>query len=80
MRSSAFANLQGKMISNQFALTAGAASLLTAGVAVAQDGHMMDVGLGGMAWMGGYGVLWIALPLALALAGLVAWAERQKHK
>jgi hypothetical protein len=59
---------------------AGAASSLVAGVASAQAGQMMDAGLWGMGAMGGYGVLWIAVPLVLALAGLVAWAERQKHK
>jgi hypothetical protein len=30
--------------------------------------------------MGGYGGLWIAVPLVLAVFGLVAWAERQRHK
>jgi hypothetical protein len=68
------------MMSNHIALTAGAASLLTAGLAAAQDGHMMDGDLFGMAWMGDYGGLWVAAPLALAVFGLVAWAERQKHK
>ena len=62
------------------ALAAGVPPLLIASLATAQVGQMMDGGLGGMAWMGGYGVLWIAVPLALALAGLVAWAERQKYK
>jgi len=67
-------------MSNQFALTAGGVSLLTAGVAAAQDGHMMDGGLFGMGWTGGYGGLWIAVPLVLAVFGLVAWAERQRRK
>ena len=62
------------------ALAAGVPPLLVAGLAAAQGGQVTDGGLGGMGWMGGYGVLWIAVPLALALAGLVAWAERQKHK
>jgi hypothetical protein len=61
-------------------LAASAASLLAAGIAAAQDGHMMDGGFLAMGWMGGYGVLWIATPLVLAVVGLVAWAERQKHK
>jgi hypothetical protein len=80
MRSNASTYSQGTMMKNLFALTAGAASLLTAGVAAAQDGHMMDGGLFGMGWMGGYGGLWIAVPLVLAVFGFVAWAERQKHK
>ena len=62
------------------ALAVGVSTLLIAGLATAQGGQVMDGGLGGMAWMGGYGVLWIAVPLALALAGVVGWAERQKHK
>jgi len=62
------------------ALAAGVSPLLTASLAAAQGGQVMDGGLGGMGWMGGYGVLWIAVPLVLALAGLVAWAERQKYK
>jgi hypothetical protein len=62
------------------ALVAGVWLLLTAGLVVAQDGRVMDGGLGGMGWMGGNGVLWIAVPLALVLVGFVAWAERQKYK
>ena len=49
-------------------LAAGVSPLLTARIASAQDGHMMDGGL------------WIAVPLVLAVVGLVAWAERQKYK
>ena len=62
------------------ALAVGVSTLLIAGLATAQGGQVTDGGLGGMGWMGGYGVLWIAVPLVLALAGLVGWAERQKHK
>jgi hypothetical protein len=62
------------------ALAAGAASCLTPGLASAQAGQMMDTGLWGMGAMGGYGGLWIAAPLLLAIVGLVAWAERQKYK
>jgi len=61
-------------------LAAGVSPLLTARIASAQDGHMMDGGLWGMGAMGGYGGLWIAVPLVLAVVGLVAWAERQKYK
>ena len=62
------------------ALAEGVPPLLVASLAAAQGGQVIDGGLGGMGWMGGYGVLWIAVPLVLALAGLVGWAERQKHK
>ena len=61
-------------------LAVGAASLPVAGLASAQAGHMMDGSLWGMGAMGGYGSLLMAAPLVLAVVGLVAWAERQKHK
>jgi hypothetical protein len=62
------------------ALAAGVASCLTPGLASAQAGQMMDAALWGMGAMGGYGGLWTAVPLVLAVVGLVAWAERQKYK
>jgi hypothetical protein len=62
------------------ALAAAVPPLLIASLAVAQGGQVMDGGLFGVGWMGGYGGLWIVAPLVLAVFGLVAWAERQKHK
>ncbi len=60
------------------ALTIVAAGLLfalSAGVSIAQNGHMMDGGR----WMGGYGGMWSPVVLVV-IVGLVVWAVLQRRK
>ena len=59
----------------------GTVPLLVAGVALAQNGNMMngDGGMWGGGWMGGYGGTWPIL-LVIAAVGLVAWFIKQKGK
>ena len=55
------------------ALTVGMVSLVTTGVAFAQNSNMMNGGAWGGDWMGGYGGLWLPMVLVAVLVGLVAW-------
>ena len=61
------------------ALAAGAVPLLGTEVALAQNGHMMNGGLWGGGWMGGYGGPWVPILLVVVI-GLVAWIVLQKRK
>lgn len=57
----------------------GTLPLLTAGVALAQGGGMMD-GFGwGMGTMGGYGI-WGPILLVVVVAGVVAFIMQRKGK
>ncbi|MDP1931276.1 MAG: hypothetical protein Q8L60_07465 [Gammaproteobacteria bacterium] len=53
----------------------GFLSALSAGVSVAQNGHMMDGGV----WMGGYRGVWGPIVLVLII-GLVVWVVLQRRK
>ena len=59
---------------------AGLVPLLATGVASAQSGHMMDGGIGGYGWMGGYGGIWLPILVVIAVAGLVVWVMKQEGK
>lgn len=64
------------------ALVVGTVPLLATGVALAQNGNMMngDGGMWGGGWMGGYGGIWGPILLVIVVAGLVAWVVKQKGK
>ena len=49
------------------------------GLAAAQSGTMMDGGMHGTGWMGGYGGYWGPVLLIIVI-GLVAWVVMQKRK
>ncbi|MEX2481971.1 MAG: hypothetical protein WD928_14030 [Gammaproteobacteria bacterium] len=53
----------------------GSLSTLSAGVSIAQSGHMMDGG----GWMGGYGGVWGAIVLVVIIA-VIVWAVLQRRK
>ena len=42
--------------------------------------QMMNDGVWGSGWMGGYGGVWIPILIAIALVGAVAWVVKQKGK
>ena len=63
---------------NFFALAVGALLLLTTGVSWSQSGSMMDGGMWGVGWMGGYGGMWMPILLLLVVVGLVVWVVKQK--
>ena len=58
----------------------GAVALLVADVVLAQNGNMMNGGMWGMGWMGGYGGGWLTILVVVVVAGLVAWGFKQKGK
>ena len=67
-------------------MAVGAATLLAAGVSLAQNGNMMNGGTGGDGWMngygamGGYGGFWVPTLLVIVIVGFVAWIVTQKRK
>ena len=62
------------------AMAVGTVPLLATGVAFAQNGNMMNGGMGGGGWMGGYGGIWVPTLLVIVVVGLVAWIVTQKRK
>jgi hypothetical protein len=63
------------------ALSVGTVPLLATGVALAQQtGNMMNGGLWGGGWMGGYGGIVVPVLLVIAAVGVAAWVIKQKGK
>ena len=68
------------------AMAVGMVTLLATGVSLAQNGNMMNGGMGGDGWMNGYGAMggyggpWVPTLLVIAVVGLVAWVVAQKRK
>lgn len=62
------------------ALAVGTVSLLVTGVSLAQNGNMMNGGMWGTGWMGGYGGIWVPILLVIVIAGVVILAVKQKGK
>ena len=60
------------------AIAVGAVPLLATGVSLAQNGNMMNGGMWGSGWMGGYGGMWGPILLVIVIAGLVAWVVKRK--
>ena len=58
----------------------GTLTLLSAGVALAQSGSMMDGRGWGVGWMGGYGGIWGPLLLVVVVVGVVALVMQRKGK
>jgi len=61
-------------------LAFGTVPLLVSGVALAQNGSMMDGSGWGMGWMGGYGGIWGPILLVVVIAGVVALVMQRKGK
>jgi uncharacterized membrane protein len=62
------------------AMAVGTVALVAAGPSIAQNGNMMNGGMGGYGWMGGYGGMWVPILLVVVVVGLVAWFVKQKGK
>lgn len=65
---------------NLRAIAVGIISLLLAGTALAQSGNMMNGGMSGSGWMGGYGGAWGPLLLLVVVIGLVVWFFQRNGK
>ena len=63
---------------NLFALTVGTAPLLVSGAVWAQHGPMMNGGMWGTGWMGGYGSISGMVLLVIVVAAFVAWIVKRK--
>jgi succinate-acetate transporter protein len=61
-----------------FALAVGTAAQLTAGIATAQNGNMMNGGTWGGGWMGSYGGPWVPIVVVALVVGLVVWGVMRK--
>jgi len=58
----------------------GAVPLLVTGVSLAQNGNMMNGGMWGVGWMGGYGGIWVPTLLVAAVVGLVVWVVKRNRR
>lgn len=56
----------------------GSALALVTGSTFAQNGPMMNGGMWGFGWMGGYGGYWMPLLVLAVVVGLVVWVVKQK--
>jgi uncharacterized membrane protein len=64
------------------AMAVGTVSLLATGIALAQNGNMMngDGGGWGMGWMGGYGGVWGPILLVVVIVVVVALVMQRRGK
>ena len=58
----------------------GSAPLFAATAAMAQSGQMMNDGVWGMGWMGGYGGIWVPILLVAVVVAAVAVFMQRKSK
>jgi hypothetical protein len=70
----------GELMKTLLALAVGAVPLLGTGVALAQNGNMMNGGGWGMGWMGGYGGIWGPILLVVVVVGAVVLVMQRKGK
>ena len=61
-------------------LAVGALALLTTGVTSAQNGNMMNSGMWGTGWMGGYGGIGTPILLLVVVVALVVWIVKRGGK
>jgi uncharacterized membrane protein len=62
------------------AMAVGTVSLLATGIALAQNGNMMNGGSWGMGWMGGYGGVWGPILLVVVIVVVVALVMQRRGK
>lgn len=62
------------------AAVVGSVVLLASGVALAQNGSMMNGNGWAMGWMGGWGGIWGPIVLVVAIVAIVALLMRRKGK
>jgi uncharacterized membrane protein len=62
------------------ALAVGALALFTTGVTLAQNGNMMNGGMWGTGWMGGYGGIGMPILLLIVVVALVVWVVKRGGK
>ena len=70
----------GELMNTQQSIGVGMASLLATGSALAQNGHMMNGGMWGSGWMGGYGGYWVSILVLAVVVALVVWVVKQQKE
>ena len=70
----------GEFMKNLLVLIVGTSTLAVAGLAMAQNGNMMNGSGWGMGWMGGYGGIWGLTLLVVVVAVVVALVMQRKGK
>lgn len=70
----------GELMSARQSVGVGLASLLATGSTLAQNETMMNDGMRGSGWMGGYGGYWMPLLVLAVVVGLVVWVVKQQKK
>lgn len=68
---------EGELMNALQSVGVGMASLLATGSTLAQDGTMMNGGMWGSGWMGGY---WVPILVLAVVVGLVVWVVKQQKK
>ena len=63
---------------NLLAIAVGTVFLLANSVSFAQSGNMMNGGVSGSGWMGGYGGIWMPILMLVVVVALVVWVVKQK--
>ena len=58
----------------------GAVPLFACGVTLAQSGNMMNSGMWGGGWMGGYGGMWMPALVLVVVVALVVWIVKRGGK
>jgi len=62
------------------AMSVGAALLAATGIALAQNGNMMNWDGWGMGWMGGYGGVWGPILVVAVVVGVVVLVMQRRGK
>jgi hypothetical protein len=70
----------GELMNALQSVGVGLASLLATGSTLAQNGTMMNGGMWGSGWMGGYGGYWVPILVLAVSVGLVVWVVKQQKK
>jgi uncharacterized membrane protein len=72
--------LAGELMNAIRSVGVGLASLLATGSTLAQNGTMMNGGMWGSGWMGGYGGYWVPILVLAVVVVLVVWVVKQQKK
>ena len=70
----------GELMNALQSVGVGLASLLATGSTLAQNETMMNRGMWGSGWMGGYGGYWLPILVLAVVVGLVVWVVKQQKK
>ena len=70
----------GDFMKTLLGVAVGTVPLLATGIALAQNGNMMNGSGWGMGWMGGYGGVWGPILLVVVIVAVIALVTQRKGK